>query len=255
MSVRVLSRVLEESDEKLGRRLILLAIADNAHDDGIAWPPREDIARKTRMSLQHVSELVTALVKDGALELRKAQRGRRRINVYRVILSGLIEPNYDRLPFVLNEPFTGSEIPTSSYSDEVGSTRSTGSDLPVNPAISPYIEPSVEPSVPLSPASPSKQEKDAVWIALEEVFGKPTTPGHRSRFGRVQKELLADSSLTAGLVPGEISVRAGRYRLKWPDADLTLEALAKHWPDLRAGVNGRKSSLSDRIVAMGGSDV
>lgn len=160
MSFRVVAKVLRESDERLARRLILLVLAEAASEDGIAWVGQEEVAAKARLSRTHVSESIGDMVADGAIELRKAKRGRRRINVYRLILPGLDEPDYDRLPFVLDEPFTTSEVPTPSEataseapSDDVGSAGSTTSESPTSRARDPLPEPLEDPSEDPDPSS------------------------------------------------------------------------------------------------------
>lgn len=99
-----------------------------------------------------------------------------------------------------------------------------------------------------SSAAPSKQERDTVWDALVEVFGQPSTTQHRARFGKTVRELLSDTSLSRAQVAAEVPLRAFTYRRRWPGIDLTLEAFAKHWPDLRGprvAANGGLPELPD----------
>jgi hypothetical protein len=117
MSLKILSRVFDTSAAEVGDRLTIIALADSAHDDGITWVSQEEIARKTLLSVRHVRRCLDALEKLGEIETRKAQRGRRRINVYRVT-AALEDPDYDRLPFVLTEPFTTGHHVPSSVSDD-----------------------------------------------------------------------------------------------------------------------------------------
>lgn len=204
MSLRVMVKVFEESDETLARRLILLALAEVASDDGIAWPGQEKIAAKARLSRTHVTERIGEMIEDGVIELRKAQVGRRRINVYRLILPGLDEPNHDRLPFKLDRPFAMSEVPTPSEattsdppSDDVGSTDLTTSEVPTSRARDPLPEPrtrtlSEDPSslaltrsdVEEDSSKPPKLTKvdgrDLAFDTLAEVCGVDPR-GNRSR--------------------------------------------------------------------------
>lgn len=115
MSVRVISQVFRHSQELLGRRLVLIVLADAAGDDGVTWLAQEKIALYAGLSRSHTNVLIQEMIADGAIEMRKAQRGRRRISVYRVLVEGLDDVEYDRLPFAVSEPFsTTSEILTSS---------------------------------------------------------------------------------------------------------------------------------------------
>lgn len=203
MSIRILSKVMRESDETLGRRLILIALADSASDDGICWPLQDEVARKTRLTKKHVSELLVALEADGAIETRKAQRGRRRVNVYRLRLGDLSEPDYDRLPFTLDRPFSTPEIPEPSIEatdpdlplDGSGSTGATSPDLSPLRARDPLSEPSGEPlgepssalarrPVEVDQSKPPKLTKidgrDLAFDALAEVCGVDPS-GNRGR--------------------------------------------------------------------------
>lgn len=118
--------VFDLSAATLGSRLILLALADAAHDDGITWTPQDTIAKKAKLSQAHVRECLRGLEESGELQTRKAQRGRKRINVYRVTLYGIAEADYERLPFTLKEPFTATaEIPRPSFGDDRGSDGPT----------------------------------------------------------------------------------------------------------------------------------
>jgi hypothetical protein len=64
-----MSWIFRDSEEKIpGRRLVLLALADHAHDDGrCAWPSVQTIARKTRMSRRGVQKALRELEKEGRI--------------------------------------------------------------------------------------------------------------------------------------------------------------------------------------------
>lgn len=138
MSVYVVSQVFRESGAELGSRLVLLVLADAAHNDGVTWISQGEIARLSRLNESHVRDCLRSLEALGELETRKAQRGRRRINVYRVIVPDLAEVDYDRLPFELKEPFTTTaDITRSSSGDDRGSRPLTTADLGPNVAATP----------------------------------------------------------------------------------------------------------------------
>jgi len=222
MSFKITGRILDESEEKLGRRLILLALAEAAHDDGVAWLSQETIARRGRLTRTYTTDLLAALERDGAIERRAAHVGRRRVTVYRLQLPGLPPVDYAKLPFDLAEPFsTTSDIPTSSRSttsdpsvDDVGSSGS-----PRAPALSFGVEPSLEPddlpTVGRELARADEVEavvedeplKANVLVAefLDEVArrGAPRPPGrYIAQVARYTKELLDE-----GIHPDRI--RAG----------------------------------------------
>lgn len=102
MGWRVYSEVFDHSKQKGGSLLILLAIAETAHnEDAVAfgleqgWPKkdernarkkRETIAGKARLSPDSVSKLIKELVREDELELRSVQHGRAQTYVYRITL-------------------------------------------------------------------------------------------------------------------------------------------------------------------------
>lgn len=62
MSISIMTRVWAESQHKGSELLLLLAIADNANNQGVAYPSRRTLAKKTRMSDRHVKRLVQVLI-------------------------------------------------------------------------------------------------------------------------------------------------------------------------------------------------
>ena len=69
MSIKVSTAVWESSTHKSGDLLLLLAIADHAHDDGTAWPGIARLARMTRLSERHVRRCLTALQRTGEVHV------------------------------------------------------------------------------------------------------------------------------------------------------------------------------------------
>jgi hypothetical protein len=65
MSVHVISWVLQQSQARLGDRLVLLVLADHARADGTAaWPAVETIAREARLSERQVQRCLRKLEDD-----------------------------------------------------------------------------------------------------------------------------------------------------------------------------------------------
>lgn len=129
MSVTAIRSVLKYSEARLSARLVMLVLADAAHDDGVTWLGQKEIGAKGRISQAEVHRSLKELAEEGELEQRKAQRGRRRINVYRIVLPGLDEPRYEDMPFALDHPFTTSQDEGPSENDDLSSGRSTTSHL------------------------------------------------------------------------------------------------------------------------------
>lgn len=129
MSLPVLTAVFAHSESTLAGRLVLLALADSAHDDGVTWIDQDTIARKARVNASTVRRCLRDLEAEGEVETRKVQRGRRRIAVYRVLVPGVVDVKYDDLPFEVKEPFATAQIERSSEGDD----RSNGDATTAHP--------------------------------------------------------------------------------------------------------------------------
>lgn len=71
MSIKIMTRVWEESKQGGSKLLLLLAIADNANDDGFAWPGQKYLAHKIRMSERSISRLAKELEESGELYINR----------------------------------------------------------------------------------------------------------------------------------------------------------------------------------------
>jgi hypothetical protein len=81
-----------------------MVMAAVAGDDGICWASQKRLIDETLLSERGVRDSIRRLEELGEIETRHAQRGRKRINVYRLWCSE--EPDYERLPFVVDTPFS-----------------------------------------------------------------------------------------------------------------------------------------------------
>ena len=77
------------------------------------------------------------------------------------------------------------------------------------------------------------RERDLLWEALVEVCGADSSEMTNSERGRYNKALKELKEVNAR--PEDIKARAGRYRMKFPGADLTPTALVAHWSALKSG--------------------
>ncbi len=83
MSIRVMDRVWEHSQQSSGALLVLLAIADFADDEGVAFPSIGTLARKARLSERQVQRVIAELVAAQELEVTPG-KGRAGSHLYRV---------------------------------------------------------------------------------------------------------------------------------------------------------------------------
>lgn len=86
MSIRISSRVWSESTQTGARKLMLLAIADHADDDGRAFPSVATLARKCGMTTRGAQKVIGALKADGELAVRIAA-GPHGANVYQIVFA------------------------------------------------------------------------------------------------------------------------------------------------------------------------
>lgn len=84
-----MNAVFTFSESRLGSRLVMLAIADNADDHGVAWPGVKRLAEKAKMSERAVQYAFEDLSGLGELviHLRRSPYG---TNLYVIRLPGLL---------------------------------------------------------------------------------------------------------------------------------------------------------------------
>ena len=87
MSIQAMTTAWKESKQKGSPLLLLLALADNAGEDGFCWPGYEYLAEKIRMSTRSVSRLIEHLEQDKELFVIRKQ-GEHNWYVVRVGMTG-----------------------------------------------------------------------------------------------------------------------------------------------------------------------
>ena len=119
-----MTRVWEHASVKGSALLLLLAIADHAHDDGTgAWPSQKTLATKTRLSVRQVRRLLEQLEARG--ELRVVERDGR--TALLTVLAGADKMSEPPSPDVRG----GADTVTSGGSDISARTQDTArSDEP-----------------------------------------------------------------------------------------------------------------------------
>ncbi len=87
MSNRFLNLVFNYSEAKKRDRLVLIALANRANENGICWPSKKTIAQDCNTHPDSVKESITRLEELGEITAdRKGGRGR--TSIYRIILKG-----------------------------------------------------------------------------------------------------------------------------------------------------------------------
>jgi hypothetical protein len=112
MSLYALTQVFHSSNADGSARLVLLAIADCADDDGIAFPSLPTLAVKAHVSRDTARRKIEELVKLGELEILEKGDGRKSTR-YRVLF---VQNNTIRtggnLPPLKNKPSEGLQFAT-----------------------------------------------------------------------------------------------------------------------------------------------
>lgn len=183
MSVHVLSWVLRNSEEKLGRRLVLIVLADYANEDGsLAYPSVATIARDTRLSERQVQYCLRGLEEAGAIK----QAGKRSNGTvtYQVVMGGAnIAPGGA-------VDCTGG-VQSTTGGGAVGCTRST-QDPPLTHQEEVHTGAALEPAAPKGIASPVNA--DSPDNRPTKVSGKKVTD---TEYGHAVA-VLAQFNINAG---------------------------------------------------------
>ena len=140
MSIKVMSWVWEQDLPPLDK-IVLMAIADHADDDGYAWPGMKRIAEKCSMEKRTVQRHVEKLQEQQLLKVESRQRndGSSSSNGYTVVMDG-----------------TKEEGVAESHPPMSGMTPPHGTD-----------------DTPLTVIEPSEETTTTTTLTLEEVFNEP----------------------------------------------------------------------------------
>jgi hypothetical protein len=191
MSVRVMSWVFERSASELAARLVLLAIADRANDEGSdAWPSIPTLAKKAHVDERTVRRSIERLERLGELRVER-QIGRS--HIYTVVMQPALPlaagveapPTLDKLSPRTNCP--GGQIVTPDNLTGGHSAQGTPGILPTDPSCT-YksthaLTPARADTKPSEPASrPPVNEPDAKPLGYRPRIdvawpGRPPVPG------------------------------------------------------------------------------
>lgn len=149
MSIKEMGRVWSESKQSNNPLLLMLAIADNANDNGYCYPGINYLAKKVRVSERTILRMIIALEKSGEL----AVVHRRKVGNAYMILTGC---NSEEL--ALRRKLL-SDIFESKYDNLAGISDTVTAKLPTT-----VSKPSIEP-------------KAAALLSLWEKETKTPAPG------------------------------------------------------------------------------
>lgn len=244
MSLDVLTAIWRDPPCKGGDLLCLLAIADNADDEGFAWPSISTIARKAAMSERGAQKCVRKLADSGLICI-KAGGGRNKTNAYQITTNGVGECEENKNP-EQNTPNPGSPFSAQNpeQRDINPEQRCAKPRTPVRPNSQ---EPSIEPSLKNACAKSSKIMAELCSVLSRDV----AADFMEHRKAKRSSLTLRAAELIAAKLRGN------------PNADaVALNSIQNGWtgvfpekvkPTVRAKETG--SERADRIAAIYASEV
>lgn len=148
MSIRVMTWVWDHSRSRRNDRLVLLAIADCASDDGAnAYPSMATLVRKTGLSERGVQGCIANLVRLGELVVQ-LNGGPRGCNRYRVVMATPANP---APPQDLHPPADSAGVEDATPAESAPHPRNPCGGTPADSADEPSFEPSLNhPPTPRS---------------------------------------------------------------------------------------------------------
>ncbi len=215
MSIKLMAKAWEMPLSQ-SEKLVLLALADHANDDGVCYPSQEYLAEKCSMSRRSLIDQIKKLKAYGILIAERRQKnGGRLANVYTIVL--------DNFTQCANSAHAKSACENSACADSAHTNVQITADSCAEFAHRIKEEPSrnhqLEPSIYTPPSiEPKKQtageKKQGVWVeSLDLLVTKGVDEQVAKDFIAVRKSHKAPLTMTA---LGRIEREAGK-------AGLTLE--------------------------------
>lgn len=234
MSVRIMAAVWQSTIESATAKIVLLALADAANDEGDCWPHIDTICAKCSLSERSVYEHIKGFQKTGVIGKSKRKLN---ANQYHIDLRQIPMPP---------APDAGTDLRQMQVTP-----------APRSDTYRTVSEPSVEPTTTAPPkvgsegvakGKPEPEKKKHPFAAYHEAF----TTAFREHFGEdylgnggdwVQgmKILKAKPDLKP-----EHVVRVAEYH--WnregfvPKGSLSIRGICANWSTLRAQMNGHSTS-------------
>jgi hypothetical protein len=249
VSIKRITAVWDLSIHSGTALLLMLALADNADDNGLAWPGISTLAQRTRTGERAVKTQLKKLETSGELHTYR-RRGQHNFYFVRVGISAEQEAAaVERLATMLK---TSVETITSQFRSPV-IMRSLGSDHTITGTSDPTITRSAirtvseTSGIDAAQKAPRKRTQaqlnlDAMKNALADAFGfdhDKVTSSKWNEFGKAGKDLLE-----AGATPDDMKpLHQWCTQQNW--GTFSSAAMAKHWPTFE---KARKSSGKTRAT-------
>lgn len=237
MSIKVITHVWEHSQQRGSALLMLLAIADNANEDGEAWPSIPTLAHKCRMTERNAQMLIHRLEAAGELTVQHRRRGEKNeTNLFTIAVPWRKTAPEGRKGLVkaASPPGeSGFTIPGESGFTTLVKTASP------DPSIEPSIEPSKKLDAPggASKPKPLKGYEDIphpTRTAIIEAWLKSLSapPVNGNAYANTNHHKLAAALARAGYTADDVRryVTAMQTDNFWRDKALKLKNVADNLP-------------------------
>ena len=123
MSVAMMSCVWKHSKTRLGQRLVLLALADFANDDGEAWPSLKTLAAKSLLSEREIRYALRRLERLGEIKTLR-NKGPRGCHLYQITVAQAEGANCAPVQTVQGANFAGGQTCRGAKSSRRGAKSS-----------------------------------------------------------------------------------------------------------------------------------
>lgn len=193
MSIRIMTQVWERPLRSTAHKLVLLALADHADDDGNCWPSLHRIAAKSGLTVRTVQRHLRDLEGDGHLSIT-ALKGR--TNRY------LIHPT----------PVTSDTPDTNDTPDTSDTGTPDTSDTPPLTPVTPEPSMNHQPEPPVRPSGPAADDDDfeTWWRTYPAKVGKRAArTAYRQALTRCAGPWVLHQGLAAALP--DLTGREPRY--------------------------------------------
>lgn len=242
MSIRVMTMVFDRYPVGGSERLLALAMADHARDDGTRiWPSLDELARKTMQSRSTVQRQISKMLASGWLERVSDRTGRGHTNEYRIaqvwIEGGLLPSQVAPPPVTDADPGypQGGQGDTLSSGQKgvIQNAKGVTTDVKGVTAMTPE---SSEPSMNHTPLPP-----DGGAAGFDEVFAEYPNHANRSKALRRWGRLRPDPALQRAM---RSAIAVQRQSTKW-----TKDG-GQYVPEFHTWL--RNSGWLDGVAAQGG---
>ncbi len=182
MSFKVTNWAWARSESRNGARLVMLALADRADDNGCAWPSIDDLVERTKLSPRAVQKAIANLVEIGELQVENGG-GRHRSNRYRIVPKPRTNDGVTDEEPRTSDGVSAEETPHSAHETPhfEAETPHSATQNPVQSAPEPSVEPPENhqrnhPPAPHDEPPLGQQIFNKWW----EQYGHTTAQGKRT---------------------------------------------------------------------------